>query len=110
MDRNSFLTDNLTLAKAAASRDVVSQQVYWTVRHLLANFFAITEGLHSKVFHISRGLNDVAHNVTYQVLDISVELVYRCLSSAHIYSNRHVLSLISLSNIQGCAIHAVLYI
>lgn len=107
--RPSFLTDNLTLSKAAATRDVASHQVRWTIRKLLAEFFTITEGVHPQVFHIPRSLNGIAHNVAHQVLNSSIEPVYRCVNSAHRGSICPVLSIISLSNIQGCVIHAVLY-
>lgn len=63
----TFLTDNLTLARAAANRDLVSDKVHWETRKALADYILATTGLQTQVYHISRDLNGIAHSVAHQV-------------------------------------------
>lgn len=58
----TFLVDNLTLAQAAASRNLIQLPGHWEIRSHLANFFGATANIQAKVFHIPRKLNVKAHN------------------------------------------------
>lgn len=57
-----FLVDNLTLAKVAASRNLLQVPGHRKIRSQLANFFAATANIQAQVFHIPRELNVKAHN------------------------------------------------
>ena len=83
VEQPTFLTDNLSLAKAAANRNVIADSTPWMIREFLADFYRITQHLQSQVFHISREINGIAHNVAHQVLSRSLEPVYSCFGSAH---------------------------
>lgn len=108
VDRPTFLTDNLSLARAAATRSVLADSTPWTIRPWLANFFRTTDSLHSQVFHIPRQINGVAHNVAHQVLSRNTEPVFRCFGSAHRNMTCPVISLLSTVSLQGYVLHAVL--
>ena len=60
-----FLTDNLSLAKAAASKNVLADAIPWSIRKLIAEFYNTTRQLQSQVFHISREINGIAQNVAH---------------------------------------------
>lgn len=106
----SFLTDCLPLAKAAASRRLDSDDVHWTIRHSLAEFFSISIELQPSVYHISRKLNGIADNVAHQVLNSSAEPVFGCNYSAHRHSPCPFISRLSQVHLQDFVIHAVLCI
>lgn len=79
----TFLTDNLTLARAAADKKLASDKIHWEIRKDLANYLLASKGLQPQVYHISRDLNGIAHSVAHQVLNSSTEHVFCCSSSAH---------------------------
>lgn len=108
VDRPTFLTDNISLARAAATRSVLADSTPWTIRPWLANFFRTTDSLHSQVFHIPREINGVAHNVAHQVLSRNTEPVFSCFGSAHRNMTCPVISLLSTVSLQGYVLHAVL--
>ena len=58
----TFLVDNLTLAQAAASRNLLQVPGHWQIRSHLANFFGATANIQAQIFHIPRKLNVKAHN------------------------------------------------
>ena len=58
----AILTDNLTLAKAAAAREPTKQPGHWMIRGILADFCALTSSSHVQVFHVRRNQNSVAHD------------------------------------------------
>jgi hypothetical protein len=48
-----YLTDDLTLAKAAAVRDVAADQVHWGIRQSLADQITVFSEPQPTVYHIS---------------------------------------------------------
>ena len=58
----SILTDNATLAAAAASQNILATPGHWMIRPQLAAITASSCFDASKVFHISRNLNFKAHH------------------------------------------------
>ncbi|XBJ16274.1 hypothetical protein VPH35_007941 [Triticum aestivum] len=57
----AILTDNLTLAKAAATRSPNSQPGHWQIRSILTNFCNNNATKQVQVFHIPRSHNCEAH-------------------------------------------------
>lgn len=77
----TFLTDNLSLAKVAAARNVWADSTPWTIRITLADFYRSADDLQAQVFHISREINGIAHSVAHQVLSCAlVQLTGTCLA------------------------------
>nr|XP_020200447.1 uncharacterized protein LOC109786279 [Aegilops tauschii subsp. strangulata] len=70
----TFFTDNLSLASWAASRKIKESTTPWTIRKVLADFFCYSSDLQSHVFHISREINGIAHNVAHQLIGICLAL------------------------------------
>ena len=103
----TFLTDNLSLASWAASRKIKESTTPWTIRKILADFFCYSSDLQSQVFHISREINGIAHNVAHQVLTSVVEPDICCFASAHRNMTCPVVSLLSTFQFQGFVIHFV---
>ena len=103
----TFLTDNISLAKAAATRSVCADSTPWAIRAPLADFFRVTDDLHSQVFHISRKINGVAHNDAHQVLSSATEPVFSCFGSAHRNMLCPVTSIICTLPLQGFVLHAL---
>ena len=107
ISRPTFLTDCLSLAKAAAARSVLADSTPWTIRTSLAEFFSFTNDLQAQVYHISREINGISHNVAHQVLRSLPEPDTSCFASAHTNMLCPVVSLLSNFNFQGYVIHAV---
>ena len=63
-----FLTDNLSLAKAAAARSPRTDPGHWEARGLLAEFCAVTNASSVQFFHISRLHNMEAHDLAQLAL------------------------------------------
>lgn len=103
----SFLTDNLTLARAAAQRSISLTKANWEIRKELAEYVLVTKKLQPKVFHISRELNGVSHNCAHQVLNHFVEPTFSCVNSAHRNKPCPVLQNLQHSNLEGFVIHTV---
>ena len=64
----TFLTDNLTLAKAAAAKHASDPQVAWEIRSYIADFHNYTRSLDATVYHINRNLNGIAHRCAHKAL------------------------------------------
>jgi hypothetical protein len=80
----TFLTDNLTLAKAAASPTLSDAQVPWELRQQIAEYKKASEELNSKIYHIKRNLNGVAHDCAQQAIRHTQSLpIFSCSNSAH---------------------------
>jgi hypothetical protein len=80
----TFLTDNLTLARAASATALTSDQVPWELRQQIADYKRVSEELQSKIFHINRNLNGVAHDCAQQAIRRPMSLpIFTCLNSAH---------------------------
>ncbi|XP_047057253.1 uncharacterized protein LOC124663618 [Lolium rigidum] len=55
----TFLKDNLSLAKAAATCSISAHQVPWELREVLASFFQASAHLQASIYHVKRDLNGV---------------------------------------------------
>ena len=104
----TFLTDNLTLVKAATSKSILEQQVPWEIRDHLASFLQNSAQLHAAIFHVKRDLNGVANNCAHQALEIGAsEPIFRCNCSAHRNSLCPVYVALQSLNASGCVLHSV---
>lgn len=103
----TFLTDCLSLASVAARRKISEASTPWTIRKTLADFFSFSRDLQSQVYHISREVNGIAHNVAHQVLRSVSGPDISCFASAHRNLPCPIVSLLSNFNFQGFVIHAV---
>jgi hypothetical protein len=56
-----FLSDNVTLVKAAASLDIINKPGHWEIRPQLARIIQSNQFEASKTFHVPRSLNFKAH-------------------------------------------------
>ena len=104
----TFLTDNSSLAKAAASRTLSSTQVQWKIRQHVAKYFQITHQLQPAIYHISRNLNGISHSCAQQAVrqDLS-QPIFSCINSAH--ANMPCPMSVALQDLiaQGFVIHLV---
>ena len=95
----TFLTDNSTLAAAAAARDPQHKPGHGTIRPQLAGMTASNSFAAAKVFHISRSLNLRAHHharLAFKLQNIPFSL--RCFGSANrTCLNAEVLSMFCVS-------------
>jgi ribonuclease HI len=108
LQRVTFLTDNLALAKAASSKSILDQQVPWEIRDRLVSFFQISAQLCAAIFHVKRDLNEVADNCAHQALQTSVsEPIFRCKCSAHSRSLCPIYVALQSLNISGYVLHSV---
>uniref|UniRef100_M8BQF1 Uncharacterized protein n=1 Tax=Aegilops tauschii TaxID=37682 RepID=M8BQF1_AEGTA len=57
----AVLTDNLTVAKAAAARSPRKEPGNWQIRSYIADFCAMTEFKNIQVYHVNRDQNSIAH-------------------------------------------------
>ena len=79
-----FLTDNSTLAKAAATSMLNSPQVPWEIREHIAQFQSISQILSKEVHHIRRDLNKDAHRCAHQArAQYSSLPIFSCSNSSH---------------------------
>jgi hypothetical protein len=84
LQHQTFLTDNITLARAAASSSATHPQVPWEIRRHIADYMQFAKTATSKVYHIKRDLNGVAHNCAHQALRQSLsQPIFSCSNSAH---------------------------
>ncbi|SPT17811.1 unnamed protein product [Triticum aestivum] len=107
LQRITFLTDNLSLAKVVASRDINSPIITWRCRQPISEFFQDTSQFSFTVYHISRNTNGIAHNCAHKVLNSRVEPVFNCTHSAHTNGSCPVLLSFLNFQIQGYVIHVV---
>ena len=97
----TFLTDCLTLAKYAPLANILDPSIPWNIRKDLANFFKHSAALNPKVFHISREVNGVAHNLAHQVFRANRDTQICCFAGNHSSNSCNVLSLLSNFQIPG---------
>ncbi|VAI80150.1 hypothetical protein VPH35_125532 [Triticum aestivum] len=103
----TFLMDCLSLSLVAATGKIVESTTPWSIRKPLANFFKHANNLQPRVFHISREINGMAHNVAHQVLHSGAEPQVCCFASTHRHSSCPVVSLLSNFQVQEFVIHVV---
>jgi ribonuclease HI len=104
----SFLTDNSTLASAAASQETTIQHIPWEIRRHIADYRSLTASSDVAIYHISRNLNEVAHKCAHQALrHYMSKPILSCTSSAHRYENCPFLSAVSQIQSTGLVLIAV---
>jgi hypothetical protein len=103
------LTDNHTLAKAAAANKISDKQVPWELREQIANYQKASRNIEKKVFHIPRNLNGIAHDCAKQAIRQDKSLpIFSCSNSAHSrIGNCPIASILSQIHLQGIVLHAV---
>jgi ribonuclease HI len=105
----TLLTDNLCLAKAAATTTTSDPQVLWEIRYLIAEYKQASKALSPKIYHISRNLNGVAHSCAQQAIRQSMsEPIFSCTNLAHATMPCPTAILLQNSVFQGTVIHAVI--
>lgn len=98
---STFLTDSLTLAKCAAWANTLDPSIPWNIRKDLSDFFKHSAALNPKVFHISREVNGVAHNLAYQVYKANRDTWICCFARNHSSNSCNIVSLLSNFQIPG---------
>ena len=78
----TFFTDNLSLAKMAASRNINDDSINWRCRTPISNFLQDTSSIQTSIYHIIRNINGIAHDCSHQVLNSRVESVFSCTHSS----------------------------
>ena len=99
--------DCLSLALVAASGKIRESTTPWSIKKSLANFFKYTTDLHPHVFHISREVDGIAHNLAQQVFRSNDESQICCFASTHRHTSCPVVSLLSNFQVQEFRIHAI---
>ena len=105
----TFLTDNLTLAKAAAATTILDKEVPWELRKQISDYHKASRNLGGEIFHIKRDLNGIAHDCAKQAIRQDMSLpIFNCSNSAHLrLGNCPVASAISSSTFSGIVLQAV---
>lgn len=99
--------DCLSLALVAASGKIRDSHTPWGIRKPLAEFFKHTANMRAQVFHISREVNGIAHNLAQQVFRSNVRSQVCCFAAAHRHSSCPVVSLLSNFQVPEFTIHVV---
>jgi hypothetical protein len=104
----TFLSDNLTLTRAAAASSPVSQQVPWEIRLQVSEFSRITEAIPHVVYHVKRDINGIAHNCAHQAIRQALSSpIFSCSNSSHRNSLCPISSIFQSLSSQGYVIHDV---
>ena len=61
----TFFTDNLSLAKMAASRNINDNSINWGCRTPISNFLQDTSSIQTAIYHINRNINGIAHDCAH---------------------------------------------
>uniref|UniRef100_A0ACD5TJS8 Uncharacterized protein n=1 Tax=Avena sativa TaxID=4498 RepID=A0ACD5TJS8_AVESA len=104
----TFLTDNLTLARAlAASRTTVSEAP-WEIREHIAQYQKASRDLQSTIYHVKRDLNGVAHDGAHQAIRQSQSRpTFSCSNSAHVHGNCPIVLVTQHFIFEGFVLHVV---
>ena len=103
----TFLTDCLPLASAVASKNISYPATPWNIRNYLASFIKSYTNLNAQVFHISRNLNGVAHNLAQQVYQSVRGPILDCSSHSHASDDCPVSAILGDFNFSGFQVHKV---
>jgi hypothetical protein len=104
----TFLTDNLTLARAAASKRATDPHVPWEIREQIAIFMQSNRNIEEQVYHIRREVNSVAHNCAHQAIRQSQSRpILSCSNSAHQTGRCPVLLSLQIFSLQEIVLHVV---
>jgi hypothetical protein len=104
--RTNYLSDNFTLAEAAAKREPNNYPGHWSIRPSLNQFVQNTKNQQSRVFKINKSFNEVAHKQAqeaYRLHDIQTCL-FSCLGASHNRDNCPVAANLSSLNVHGCTL------
>lgn len=97
----TFLTDNLSLAKAAVVIKTTDLQVPWEIKQQIAQNKHVSQRLQLKIYHVKRDLNGVAHNCTHRVP------IFSCSNSAHVPGTCPIALALQNLNLRGIVLHGV---
>ena len=103
----TFLTDSLSLATVAAARNIAHSSTPWNIRKEVASFVNSTSNLNPQVFHISRNLNGVAHNLAHQVFQMAGGPTLNCSSHSHVIESCPLAASLVDFNFVGIQLHKV---
>jgi len=81
----NFLTDNEILADAAKRRSSCQYPGHWSLRHIIAEFAEITEGMQHPIIKINRDTNKMADRLAKQARQatISSSCLFSCEANVH---------------------------
>lgn len=101
----AILTDNLSLAKAAAARSPMQEPGHWGIRGLLADFCAIINPYSAQVIHINRDHNAEAHRLAQLALkqDSLITPRLNCSNPDH-YDRQSFTQVITHVHLQGIVV------
>jgi hypothetical protein len=103
----SFLIDNLTLARAAASKRSSDPHIPWEIREQIAIFRNNTRNI-EQVHHIKREFNIVAHNCAqHAIRQGQSRHILSCSNSSHQISRCPVILAFQNLSIQGFVLQVV---
>jgi hypothetical protein len=102
----SFLIDNLTLARAAASKRSSDPHIPWEIREQIAIFRNNTRNIEEQVHHIKREFNIVTHSCAQHAIRQGLSRpILSCSNSAHQISRCPVILAFQNLSIQGFVLH-----
>uniref|UniRef100_A0ACD5YVP5 Uncharacterized protein n=1 Tax=Avena sativa TaxID=4498 RepID=A0ACD5YVP5_AVESA len=104
----TFLTDNMSVARAAATIKPTDQQVPWEIRQHIAQYKQVSKELNPNIYHIKRDINGVAHNCAHQAIRRSqAGPIFSCSNSAHVNGACPIALALQNLFLQGIILHAV---
>lgn len=107
----TILTDNITLARAAAARSPRNEPGHWQIRSILADFCALIENIHVKVYHVPTDQNIEAHYSTKMANEhVMVETSsnrFSCTNHVHVLMKCPLLEAVEKVQLQGLVISYV---
>uniref|UniRef100_A0ACD5ZE21 Uncharacterized protein n=1 Tax=Avena sativa TaxID=4498 RepID=A0ACD5ZE21_AVESA len=104
----TFLTDNMSVARAAATIKPTDQQVPWEIRQHIAQYKHVSKKLNPNIYHIKRNINGVAHNCAHQAIRRSqAGPIFSCSNSAHVNGACPIALALQNLFLQGIVLHAV---
>jgi hypothetical protein len=100
--------DNLTVARAAASKRSSDPHIPWEIREQIAIFRNNTRDIEEQVHHIKREFNIVAHSCAQQAIRHGHSRpILTCSNSAHQISRCPVILAFQNLSIQGFVLQVV---
>jgi hypothetical protein len=104
----TFLTDNLSLSRAAASNRASDPHIPWEIREQIASFMHASRNIDKQVYHLKRDFNKAAHRCAHQAIrHPQFRPTFRCLNSAHQNSRCPVLNSLQKISPQGIVLQIV---
>jgi hypothetical protein len=102
-----FFTDNLSLARTAASPGGCSQASCWEIRRHAIEFQNSTEPLSASIYHVRRNINVGAHYCAKKARSASTRPIRSCGNPAHSANACPVLVAIDRLHLPEYVIHSV---